>query len=193
MEIILQILGVVFSAATPLLFAAPRLPYLKKYVRPLFFEEGWYSLVLNRELNYNEEGFNEVLWFIIGHSTEDGNFAEVVADDVGVEEEDITAVSPPAVEEIRIMSKPPDWKEQILLCYDKDTDGPPGESNTTTNHGLEVLNTESSGEDWRWFGPLSAVEYNAQRYSQERINRWTNYGAVTLALGVLFQILAIAL
>lgn len=194
MEIVLQILGVVFTAAAPLLFAAPRLPYLKKHVRPHYFEEGWYSLVLQRELNYTDEGFREVLGFIIGHSTEDGHFADIVADDTGIETGNIISnTSTLAVEEIRVLSRPPDWKEQILLCYDEDTEGPPGEPNVTPNHGFETPNTDDYGEDWRWFGPLSGVEYNAQRYTRERIDRWTTYGAIALALGVLFQILAIAL
>jgi hypothetical protein len=90
------------------------------------------------------------------------------------------------------MSKPLDGKEQILLCYDEDTDGAAGEPIMTKHERFRIPNTEPSGEDWRWFGPLSGVEYNAQRYTQESIDRWTTYGAITLALGVLFQIVAIA-
>lgn len=191
MEGILQMLGIIFSAATPLVFAAPRLPYLKEYIRPISFEEGWNSLVVNRSLNHKEEGFIEVLVFILVHNAEDGRFANVVAEDTGIEIEDSISNTSPSVEEIRIMTKPSMFKEQILLCYDEDTKGPLGELNELPNIDTKLPSTEDHGEDWRWFAPLSAVEYNAQKHTWEQIDRWTNYGAATLALGVLFQILAI--
>lgn len=190
----LQVFGVIFSAAAPLLFAAPRLPYIKEYVRPSAFERGWYSLVVNGKLNHTDDTFNKVLGFIIGHSTEEGHFADTVANDLGIDPSEIVSETDvPAVEEIRILTKPPDWREQVLLCYDENTEGPPGEPRVTRNHGFEIPNMETSGEDWRWFGPLSGFEHNALRYTNSKIDRWTNYGAIALSVGVIFQILVIAI
>lgn len=187
-----QILGVICSATAPLLFAAPRLPRIKKLVRPHEFETGWYTFVVKGRLNHDEEGFIEVLRFLIGHQSKDGIFAETVANDLGIDSSDIISeTTVPAVEEIRIITRPPDWRENILLCYDEATEGPPGEPEVTPNHGFKKPNTDVAGEDWRWFGPLSSIEYNVQRYTSEKIDRWTSYGAIALAIGVFFQLLAI--
>jgi hypothetical protein len=189
-----QILGVLLSAAAPVLFAAPRLPYLKEYVRPSKFEEGWYTLRVQRQLNYDDPGFDKVLRFLIGHSfgEGEGHFVDVVADDLGIESEEIlSGARVPEVEELRILTKPTYFSEHILICYDEETGGPLEESDESSYHGLPKLNTDDSGDDWRWFGPLSAVEYNALRYMSEEIDRWTSYGAVALGFGVLFQLISI--
>lgn len=192
-----QILGVVFTAAVPLIFAAPRLPRVKGIVRPLAFEEGWYSLVLQSHLNHRENGeagFQEVLEFIIEHRHGNELLADAVASDLGIDaSEIIPETGVPAVEEIRISSKPPNWREEILLCYDEETEGPPGEPKEPQSGRYQLQNTERSGEDWRYIGPLSGYEHNALRYTNEKIDNWTTYGAIILSIGVLFSILSIIL
>ena len=194
LSLVFQLLGIVLSATAPLLFAATRLPYIKKYTRPSAFEKGWYFLNLQRNLNYRDDGFEDVLLFIIGHQTQNGNFVDRVADDSDINPSDVVPeTGVPAVEELRILTRPTDFSEQILLCYNENTEGPSGEPDETERLGLELFNTDEYSDEWRWFGPLTGTGQNALRHVNEETQKWTTYGTVVLSVGVVCQILAVAL
>ena len=66
---------------------------------------------------------------MIGHSLGEGesHFADVVSDDLGIEPGEILSEARvPEVEELRILTKPTNFSEHILICYDEDTRGPHG-------------------------------------------------------------------
>lgn len=191
LKVSLQVLGVLCSAATPLVFAAPQLPYLKQRVRPTSFENGWRQLNIQRNLNHQDEGFEEVLDLLLPIRIGSEPFAEVIADDLreGTEEVNVSE----AVEELRLLTEPKNFVDYILVCYDEDSGGPQAEPKETGNHGFKLNNTDPAGDDWRWFGPHSAVEHIALEHAQEQINRWKILGAVTLSLSVIFQLTAMAL
>jgi hypothetical protein len=147
-----RLLAIILGVASTLVFAAPTLPFLNKYVRPSKFEAGWRTLLTQWHLNQNDEGFEKVAGFIGNHV----GVRENVAEDCGVSQDENKLVSN-HVEEIRILQKPSGWSESILLCYDETTGGPPDEPYETENRGWELPNTDESGEDWRWLGPLSVA------------------------------------
>lgn len=192
----LQLFGLVFTAAAPVIFASPQLPYLKSIVRRNEFETGWQHLIVNRKLNHQDEGFEEVIRFLLEHSTEDGIFADRVAADLDIERSEVFPIdNDPAVEEIRILTRPTHFSESILLCYDESTGGPAEDPPTTERLGLKLLPTEDSDEyaEWRWFGPLTGSEHNATRYMNERIENTMIYGAICLGIGVSLQAISVFL
>lgn len=196
MEAYLQLFGLVFTAAAPVIFASPQLPYLKSIVRRTEFEAGWQQLILNRYLNHQDEGFEEVLKFLLEHSTEEGIFADRVTGDLDIERSEVFPVGDdPAVEEIRILTRPTHFSESILICYDESTGGPAEDPPTTERLGLKLLPTADSDEDaeWRWFGPLTGSEHNAMRYMNERIENTMIYGAICLGIGVTIQTISVFL
>jgi hypothetical protein len=183
-----RVLGIVFGALVPLSFAATRLPYLKEYTRPSKFEKGWRLLALQRKLNYKHEGFKPVLQFLFNHHIEqEGFFVNRVADDLNTDPSKvIPKTGVPAVEELRLSTRPTDFAEHILLCYDEDTGGPDEE-------GPKPFNTDEYSDEWRWFGHLTGTQTNALLKVNEETQRWIVYGAIALSLSVICQILALAL
>ncbi|HET7322765.1 MAG TPA: hypothetical protein VFJ06_00350 [Halococcus sp.] len=186
--ILYRFLAVVFGIISTLVFAAPTLPFLSKYVRPREFETGWRILLTKWRLNQNDEGFEKVAGFIGEHI----GVRENVADDCDASLDENKLLSN-HVEEIRILQKPSGWSESILLCYDETTGGPPDEPYKTEYHGWKLPNTDESGEDWRWLGPLSAIEHNASVLISEYTQKWMAYGGVVLVFSVTLQLLALAL
>ncbi|ELZ96067.1 hypothetical protein C440_05737 [Haloferax mucosum ATCC BAA-1512] len=191
---ILQILGVIFSGLTPLMFALPRLPYLKCVARPAEFEDGWFSLLVRRQLNHEDDGFDAVVEFASNHPIGDDSFVESISDHPAVDSQKLESEGVASViEEIRILTKPRNFSEWILLCFDEDSDGPQGEPKKTENLGFVKFNTDSRGSDWQWFAPVSAIEHTAQAFIQNHVSRWMTYGAIALFLSVAFQLAALAL
>lgn len=192
----LQLFGLVFTATAPVIFASPQLPHLKSVVRRTEFEAGWQRLIVKRKLNQQDRGFEEVLRFLLEHSSEEGIFADRVADDLDIERSEVfPRTDDPAVEEIRILTRPTHFSESILICYDESTGGPAEDPPTTERLGLKLLPTADADEDaeWRWFGPLTGAEHNATRFINERIENTMIYGAICLGIGVSIQAISVFL
>ncbi|WP_152422020.1 hypothetical protein [Natrialba chahannaoensis] len=192
---LLQLGAIISSAAAPLLFAAPRIPRIKRFVRPSRFEDGWETLLTLYKLNQDDRGFNEVLDFLGDHRGNGSGDSQrdIIASDHGIEDISNSEVGiVDLVEEVRI-EKVDLGRDAILFCYDEETGGPAAERNKTANHGFTKPNVDEASDDWRWLGPIIPIEHNASAYISEQIDKWAMYGGIAIAISVILQISVISL
>lgn len=194
LSLVFQIGAIVFGGIAPLLLSAVNLPYIREYARPSEFETAWDQLNVSRRLNHKDDGFNEVLGFLMDLPTQAGPFIQWVVADLDIDESEVIPDDGrPAVEELRLSTRPKDFSESILLCYDENTEGPIGEGYTPQRIDAPTIpSPDASGDDWRWMAQITGLERTAARYVEAETRKWKVYGSIAVSLSVVCQVLAIA-